>query len=843
MKQKHLLKSLLLLCALIAGSMNVWAEETTYTFTSAEWAATSGGSSANWTSGKNGAGYNNNGVQVTTAATGANATSPISFSNVTKVVVTFNTNKSTGAGSIVVKIGDNSETSNNVSYSGSADGRSANFTTEFNYLTAQSGNIKLTVNTTTNSIYLCSITITTGGGGGGGSTVATPTFTPAAGTYTTTQSVTIASETDGASIYYTTDGSTPTDESTPYSSAISVSSTTTVKAIAIKDGMTNSSVASSTYTILPVLHAGTAVDPYTVADARNAIDANTGTNDVYVTGIVCEGGSSLASGSMNYWISDDGTETDKFEIYKGKGLSGASFTSTDDVNVGDNVVVFGDITKYNSTYEFSAGSQLISHIKKVAAPTFSPAAGAVAAGTTVTISTTTDGAVIYYTTDGSTPTTSSSVYSSPITIDVAQTIKAYAVKDGCLDSDVATAAYTIAVPAATPTFSLAEGTYTEIKTVTITTATDGATIYYTTDGSTPTTESTEYTGAITVDETMTIKAIAAKDGMANSAVASVTYTINLPDYVTLPFSFDDGKSSLPTGLTSSGLGTDYASSPKLKFDNTDDYLIMKTNETIGTLAFNIKGNSFSGGTFKVQYSVDGSSYSDLASYTTLGDTKEEIFNNVPDNARYIKWIYTLKSSGNVALGGINVQKYVSITPAKTYTTLTSDYALDFTGTTIKAFIVKDNDASDGQITMTEVSKVPANTGLVLKATTPGAAVDVPTLAGDADDVSGNLMKGSATETTEISANGGYILSEGKFHPATAGTLPAGKAYLALSVTAPELVLSFDDDNTEGQTTGIDTIEHSTLNIEHSKVYNLNGQRVSQPTKGLYIVNGKKVIVK
>lgn len=79
--------------------------------------------------------------------------------------------------------------------------------------------------------------------------VATPSFSPVAGSYDEAQSVVIACETAGASIHYTTDGTTPTAESTAYSEAIAVSTTTTVKAIAVKDGMTNSDVASATYTI------------------------------------------------------------------------------------------------------------------------------------------------------------------------------------------------------------------------------------------------------------------------------------------------------------------------------------------------------------------------------------------------------------------------------------------------------------------------------------------------------------------------------------------------------------------------------------------------------------------
>jgi uncharacterized protein (DUF1800 family) len=79
---------------------------------------------------------------------------------------------------------------------------------------------------------------------------APPTFNPTAGTYTTAQSVTLSTTTAGASIRYTTDGTTPTDsKGTLYSAAIAIGTTTTVKAVAYKTGMSDSTVASSTYTI------------------------------------------------------------------------------------------------------------------------------------------------------------------------------------------------------------------------------------------------------------------------------------------------------------------------------------------------------------------------------------------------------------------------------------------------------------------------------------------------------------------------------------------------------------------------------------------------------------------
>ena len=162
---------------------------------------------------------------------------------------------------------------------------------------------------------------------------------------------------------------------------------------------------------------------------------------------------------------------------------------------------------------------------KVSTPTFSVAAGTYTGSQSVTISCATASATIHYTTDGTTPTGSSPTYSSAISVDVTQTIKAIAIKDGMTNSDVAEAAYTI--KCATPTFSPAAGTYGAVQSVSIST-TYGTNIYYTTDGTTPTTSSTPYTSAISVSSTQTIKAIASKSGCSNSDEGSAAYTINIP---------------------------------------------------------------------------------------------------------------------------------------------------------------------------------------------------------------------------------------------------------------------------------------------------------------------------
>ena len=88
-----------------------------------------------------------------------------------------------------------------------------------------------------------------GSGGSGSGTTATPVFSPAGGTYTTAQSVTITDATSGASIYFTTDGSTPTSSSAKYTGALAIGGSGTVKAIATSSGNSNSAVATANYVI------------------------------------------------------------------------------------------------------------------------------------------------------------------------------------------------------------------------------------------------------------------------------------------------------------------------------------------------------------------------------------------------------------------------------------------------------------------------------------------------------------------------------------------------------------------------------------------------------------------
>ncbi len=167
----------------------------------------------------------------------------------------------------------------------------------------------------------------------------------------------------------------------------------------------------------------------------------------------------------------------------------------------------------------------------------------------MTITDITSGATIYYTTNGATPTTASTKYTGPIKVSASETIKAIAVAKGLPDSKVATAAYVIGKSTATPVLTAkADSIFTTEQSVTITDANSGSTIYYTTNGSTPTASSTKYTQAIPIRKTETIRAIAVAPGFINSAVASAHYTFGPLEleYSALPGG-PDGGVTIPVG--------------------------------------------------------------------------------------------------------------------------------------------------------------------------------------------------------------------------------------------------------------------------------------------------------
>jgi len=241
-------------------------------------------------------------------------------------------------------------------------------------------------------------------------------------------------------------------------------------------------------------------------------------------------------------------------------INSTKYTGPINLASSETVQAFATAPGYGDSIAASASYTIV---PPPGAPTFSVPAGAYGSPQTVILSDPTPNVTIYYTTDGTTPNEFSKDYNAPIAVNQSETITAQAVIStqysesggvamigGAAVSPLATAAYTINVnPAATPTFSVSAGTYTSAQSVAITTATAGATIYYTVDGTTPTTGSIQYSSAISISTSETIQAIAVATGYANSAVASAAYVIDLPPP---NFSLTSSASSLTVSSGQSG---------------------------------------------------------------------------------------------------------------------------------------------------------------------------------------------------------------------------------------------------------------------------------------------------
>ncbi len=195
-----------------------------------------------------------------------------------------------------------------------------------------------------------------------------PTFSPAGGTFTTEQNITLYAE--EGDIYYTLDGSNPTKESNKYENIpvlLDECGTTTIKAIAIS-AESKSSIASATYTInLPITN--TTATAYTPAEAIAIIDGECDkTEEVFVKGVVVST-SAFSAEYGNYdvivkAVDDNSATPTTFTFYHMyKAASQTKFTASDEViGVGDIITAKGKLTKYYSTYELADGCYMVERV-------------------------------------------------------------------------------------------------------------------------------------------------------------------------------------------------------------------------------------------------------------------------------------------------------------------------------------------------------------------------------------------------------------------------------------------------------------------------------------------------
>ncbi len=505
---------------------------------------------------------------------------------------------------------------------------------------------------------------------GTGPTVATPTFSPVGGTYPETQTVSISCETQGTTIYYTLDGSTPDDESIQYSTPITVSETKTIKAIAYDSNDNTSNVASATYTI---------VTPMTIAEVRaqqtgDVVTAGTVTSCVGTTGYIQDATAAIC-------------------VY------GASLT------VGDNISVSGTLSTFHGLLEITNPQVTVISQGNTVNPEVMTIAQAVSStnqGWYIRIE---DATVTEI--DGQNTTIAQGENTivvrgiSGVEYDVNDVISLNG-NIGCYDGNQIANPQNVEVQAApaVPSITITpdvvnvdaeehDGTLDfTYENLTITDMTDFDIQYYDAEGEE--TETPNWIEVLVAEQDPEIGEgyvvsyyMFENEGEARSAyfkvfaagdedfVYSNLVTINQAEYVApaldyaeLPFEFDGTYNDIATtdGLIEEGLGN-YSSAPHLKFDGSGDWLLLHFIEAPGTLTFVLKANPGSNGwsgTFTVQTSEDGETYTDLATYTDISTNgQSEEFTNLGENVRYIKWIYTEKVSGNVGLGNIALAEYVA----------------------------------------------------------------------------------------------------------------------------------------------------------------------------------------
>lgn len=429
----------------------------------------------------------------------------------------------------------------------------------------------------------------------------------------------------------------------------------------------------------------------------------------------------------------------------------------------------------------------------------------------------------------------------------------------------------------TPVISPANGTYfLGNQSVTIACSTDGAAIQYSTDGGS---SWNNYTGAFDISATTTILVKATKDGYTESAQATATINKLVPAELT----------AVSENTTWDWTGWD--KELKLTAETAPDENTTMTFSDIAlvnglTLPSGFNGNAitFKGqypvrskksqagtwtvkttvaGRFEITFSDTGSSGTGVKRYLNVNGVNTEYYTQ-RDGSSSDKKTVTLKlPAGTYAFTGMGedeatpqaivmykivftaVPEVSATINASGYNTYSTNYPVDLsTITNGTAYIA--TDAAGGKVTLTKCeAKVPAATGLLI-AGEAGTKFQINTTADATEAPAGNLLVGMP--------NGGAVPA-GKYVFAWPNTDPTAasfyrlddvladigefKAYLDTdAVGGARLSLSFGED--AGEATGISEMKNVKAD---GTIFNLRGQRVAQPQKGLYILNGKKTIVK
>lgn len=622
--------------------------------------------------------------------------------------------------------------------------------------------------------------------------VAVPILSLAEGTYWGKQTLTIGVPEGAAGVQYTLDGTDPKESNTAElivkATDLELSATTTVRAIAVDNNDNYSKEVSRTYTFVPSI-ANTKETAYTTVQAIEIINKTSAeqlaAENVYVKGVVSKVDSYNAKyKSITYWL-----DNDAFQVYSGKGLNGEVFTSKEDIAAGANVIICGKIKKFNdNTYEFDKENYLVEYKAPVEKVLKSIAISGEATKTTYFEGETFDhtGLVVTATYD-----------------------------------DESTEVVTGRVKWTFNPEILAVGT-TSVE-VMASIGSDAITDVYVVNG-------------ITVNEKVVL--------VGNSIIVA-----------------EDKKNSKWVAMTTSNKGTYFEAVDLVKVG--DKYI---TTEKLDDILFYV--NTVDGKT-SIQNPADDKYVQATGEKKVSYTEKEYLWSNNGEqlaaaqtahgtlqyNVGYPRFTTYASKSGQYAtiVDKSNVYEGAEIALSGTdgthyFTTFSSDKAVEFVDATVYTVGVNENKLSLNEV---KGNQVPANTGVLVQSNETNAMY---VYIESAPAIEGNLLRASVTEQTTTGADDTkeykyYMLSYNKDNEnlgfywgendGAAFTSKAGRAYLAVEKTNE--VAAVKGFSLSDMETGISQVCGSAAN--NGVIYDLQGRRVERAVRGLYIMNGRKVMVK
>ena len=553
--------------------------------------------------------------------------------------------------------------------------------------------------------------------------------------------------------------------------------------------------ASYTLTVVDVNAPGTANNPYTVAQALAFIETlGTETSEeVYVSGIISQIDEvSTQHGNATYYISDDGTTESQLEVYRGKFLNNAAFTSESQIAVGDEVTVYGKLKNFKgNTPEFDQGNYIVNlvHDGKVDIATINSLSpteveveteGTFEVDVTLAEGLTEDDYEISFTSDNT----------DVLDVTAAGEYQAYT---------AGTVTITVRVDA------LDEETYNNVEATFTVTVTDPGTAdqeIIDLTGATASISFSDFSKAGSSYTTGIQGAFPASDGKAYTGWVKKDCSYNSTNHEILQMKKNAGTLTSPTIKSDKGIK------------------VIVTYGSSAGITLQIGESSITG--------KAGGNYENTSSSVELSSpaTETTFIISAGSNAAYISSIEI------VPLTDADLVETIKVGPAG-YATYVTKNAVEFNG--VKAYAV--TAINEKSVSLQELTSAPAGTPVVVEAEEGEYPCTI-------------IESAEAPENNELAYSKEDVVSDGTFYalankpeadgvgfyPVKSGvTIPAGKAYLKVGAEVKGFLALGDV---------ADAINNILVETANGNIFNIAGQKVQNITKGgLYIVNGKKVFVK